>query len=121
MADPSEYFHWMDRYQTFVVMEKGLSRKTVAAYSTDLMRFGRFLEERQCPALSKINPQLILVYPCNNRWFMFSQSLFTFLNRNFFGVKCYNCSREVLFGKCSTSYLRYILFHLDLNCIRKAL
>ena len=62
MTEATEFLRWLDRYQAFLVMEKGLSRKTVAAYSTDLMRFERFLEKKRCQGLSKIDPQLILGY-----------------------------------------------------------
>ena len=62
MTDPSEYIRWLDRYQAFLVMEKGLSRKTVAAYSTDLIRFETFLESQHCTTLTGIDTQLILAY-----------------------------------------------------------
>ena len=62
MTAATEYLRWLDRYQAFLIMEKGLRRKTVAAYNADLMRFERFLEKKRCQALSKIDPQLILAY-----------------------------------------------------------
>ena len=62
MSDHSEYTQYLDRYQTFLVMEKGLSQKTVAAYSTDLMRFGLYLEDNRCMAVARIDTQRILSY-----------------------------------------------------------
>ncbi len=58
----SDYLSHMDQYQSFLVMEKGLSQQTVAAYSTDLMRFGRFLEKRQTTAVGDIDTGMILSY-----------------------------------------------------------
>jgi integrase/recombinase XerD len=52
----------MDQYQTFLVMEKGLSEKTIAAYSTDLMRFGLFLEKKNVAGVSDIDTGLVLTY-----------------------------------------------------------
>ena len=46
MAGAAGYLQYVDQYQHFLVMEKGLSEKTVAAYSADLQRFGRFLENK---------------------------------------------------------------------------
>ena len=43
MESTTDYLQRMDQYQTFLVIEKGLSEKTIAAYSADLMRFGLFL------------------------------------------------------------------------------
>jgi len=58
----SEYLRYLDRYQSFLVVEKGLSRKTVDAYSADLIRFGRFLEKNETTAVADIDTQLILGY-----------------------------------------------------------
>ena len=46
MDGTSDFVLRVDQYQTFLVMEKGLGEKTIAAYSTDLIRFGRFLEKK---------------------------------------------------------------------------
>jgi len=62
LAPPSEYLRCLDRYQSFLVVEKGLSRKTVSAYSADLIRFGRFLEKKETTAVADIDTQLILGY-----------------------------------------------------------
>jgi integrase/recombinase XerD len=58
----SDYLQRMDQYQTFVVMEKGLSEKTISAYSADLMRFGLFLEKQQAAGVSDIDTGLVLTY-----------------------------------------------------------
>lgn len=62
MAPLSEYLRCLDRYQSFLVVEKGLSRKTVEAYSADLTRFGRFLEKKETCAVADIDTQLLLGY-----------------------------------------------------------
>ena len=62
MDRASDYLQRMDQYQTFLVMEKGLSEKTIAAYSSDLMRFGLFLEKKNATAVSDIDTRLILTY-----------------------------------------------------------
>ncbi|BBO73636.1 tyrosine recombinase XerD [Desulfosarcina widdelii] len=62
MVPLSEYLRYLDRYQSFLVVEKGLSRKTVDAYSADLIRFGRFLEKKETTAVANIDTQLILGY-----------------------------------------------------------
>ena len=62
MDSTTDYIQRMDQYQTFLVMEKGLSEKTIAAYSSDLMRFGLFLEKKKATAVSDIDTGLILTY-----------------------------------------------------------
>lgn len=62
MHPPTDYYRCLDQYQTFLVVEKGLRRRTVAAYATDLMRFGRFLEKQGSPDVAAIDAGLILSY-----------------------------------------------------------
>jgi len=62
MACTTDYIQRMDQYQTFLVIEKGLSEKTIAAYSADLMRFGLFLEKKKATTVSSIDTGLILAY-----------------------------------------------------------
>jgi integrase/recombinase XerD len=62
MDGVSDYLQRVDQYQTFLVMEKGLSEKTIAAYSSDLMRFGRFLEKQNAAAVTDIDTGLVLTY-----------------------------------------------------------
>lgn len=59
--DP-DYIRFMDQYQTFLLMEKGLSQKTIAAYSTDLIKFGRFLARHKTTCVADIDPRTILSY-----------------------------------------------------------
>lgn len=62
MHPASGYDLHLDQYQTFLVVEKGLSRRTVAAYAADLIRFGRFLEKQGAPKVVDIDAGLILSY-----------------------------------------------------------
>jgi len=62
MDSASDYLRHMDQYQTFLVMEKGLSKKTIEAYNMDLMRFGLFLEKKKTTRVSDIDTGLILAY-----------------------------------------------------------
>jgi integrase/recombinase XerD len=62
MGHRSDYYRRLDQYQAFLVMEKGLSQKTVAAYNADLIRFGRFLEIKKTTAVNDIDTGLILNY-----------------------------------------------------------
>ena len=62
MDSTTDYVQRMDQYQTFLVMEKGLSGKTIAAYSADLMRFGLFLEKKKVTFVTDIDTGLILTY-----------------------------------------------------------
>jgi integrase/recombinase XerD len=43
-------------------MEKGLSEKTIAAYSADLVRFGLYLEKKKTTLVAEIDTRLILTY-----------------------------------------------------------
>ena len=52
----------LDRYLTFLLVEKGLAAKTIAAYSRDCVRFLNFLERRRVTALDAVDPRLILEY-----------------------------------------------------------
>ncbi len=62
MASASDYIQYLDQYQSFLVVEKGLSEKTIAAYSADLMRFSLFLENKKATAVSDMDTGLILTY-----------------------------------------------------------
>jgi integrase/recombinase XerD len=52
----------MDQYRSFLVVEKGLSEKTIVAYATDLMEFGAFLEKKGTTVVSGIDTGMILTY-----------------------------------------------------------
>lgn len=67
MDSASDYLQRMDQYRTFLIMEKGLSKKTIAAYSADLMKFGLFLEKKKATAVSDIDTGLILTYLIHQR------------------------------------------------------
>jgi integrase/recombinase XerD len=62
MDATSDYLQRLDAYQTFLIVEKGLSEKTIAAYSTDLVEFGRFLEKQKGTTVSVIDAGMILAY-----------------------------------------------------------
>lgn len=58
----SDYLQRLDRYLAFLLMEKGLSEKTIAAYSADLVRFGLYLEKKKTTLVADIDTRLILTY-----------------------------------------------------------
>lgn len=62
MAPVSDFFKHMDRYQSFLLMEKGLSNPTIAAYSGDLIRFGLFLEKQHPTRTVDVGTDAILAY-----------------------------------------------------------
>lgn len=62
MNRTADYFQCLDQYQNFLVMEKGLSDRTVAAYGSDLIKFGRFLEEKRTTCVGRIDAGIILSY-----------------------------------------------------------
>ena len=57
-----DYRQRMEQYQTFLVVEKGLSEKTINAYRRDLIEFGRFLKKQKASTVSGIDTGLILSY-----------------------------------------------------------
>jgi integrase/recombinase XerD len=62
MSQPTEFLNRVDQHQAFLSLEKGLSQKTIAAYSTDLMQFGLFLEEQKIVRVADIDRGTILSY-----------------------------------------------------------
>ena len=62
MARSGNFFTWLERYREFLVLEKGLSAKTLDAYGADLSAFGRFLEKAQVTGVSAIDTGAILSY-----------------------------------------------------------
>ena len=44
--------HLVLDFLAYLEFERGLSRNTLDAYRTDLLQYGRFLDERNCSALS---------------------------------------------------------------------
>lgn len=62
MDRPSDFFTCVESYQIFLTIEKGLSEKTIAAYRTDLFKFGRFLEKKKITVLGGVDAGVILSY-----------------------------------------------------------
>ena len=62
MASIADFYRCVDLYQTFLLTEKGLSSRTLSAYSADLMKFGLFLEDQMATDVSAIDRGLILSY-----------------------------------------------------------
>ncbi|MGA6924424.1 MAG: site-specific tyrosine recombinase XerD [Desulfosarcina sp.] len=62
MDRPTDFFTCVESYQIFLTIEKGLSEKTIAAYRTDLFRFGRFLEKKKIPVFGGVDAGVILSY-----------------------------------------------------------
>jgi integrase/recombinase XerD len=62
MDSVSDFARCVDRYHAFLILEKGLSETTIRAYTSDLMRFGRFVERRRVVRLDGIDAGLILTY-----------------------------------------------------------
>ena len=62
MASEGGLGTWMDRYLDFLLIEKGLSPKTIQAYSADLDRFARHLENGGITSAKAIDSGVILAY-----------------------------------------------------------
>ncbi len=52
----------LDQYRTFLLMEKGLSEKTIEAYASDLIRFGKFISSHGITKPGDIDSGSILSY-----------------------------------------------------------
>jgi len=62
MPDNTDFLQYSDHYRTFLLMEKGLSDQTIAAYCTDLAKFGRYLEKKKISGVADIDTGVILAY-----------------------------------------------------------
>ncbi len=62
MNDISKYDQRLDAYRFFLIMEKGLGEKTIAAYQSDLMKFGQFLTDNKVDCIVEIDSGFILKY-----------------------------------------------------------
>jgi integrase/recombinase XerD len=62
MAAESDFFHLMDRYHAFLVMEKGLGKATIDAYHADLMNFGGYLEKNKIDSVVEVDSGSLLSY-----------------------------------------------------------
>lgn len=52
----------IDRYVNHLLVEKGLASNTLAAYSSDLTRFGDYLGRERLTAVEQIDPTVVLKY-----------------------------------------------------------
>ena len=52
----------LDRYLTYLLVEKGLAAKTIAAYSRDCLRFLAYLNRGGTKSLQAVDPRLLLQY-----------------------------------------------------------
>jgi integrase/recombinase XerD len=62
MPPATDYLLRVDQYQAFLRLEKGLSEKTIAAYGTDLVQFGLFLEAQKITMVADIDRGILLSY-----------------------------------------------------------
>lgn len=58
----ASFEHHLDRLQQYLIVEKGLSRNTLAAYLSDLQRFKNFLQQEALPAFQNLTPDHITGY-----------------------------------------------------------
>ena len=58
----ASFEHHLDRLQQYLIVEKGLSRNTLAAYLSDLQRFTDFLQQEALPAFQNLMPDHITGY-----------------------------------------------------------
>lgn len=61
-TNPPPLDELVDRYLDFLVVEKGLARKTIEAYSGDLSGFIAFLEQQKIEAIDRADTAVILKY-----------------------------------------------------------
>jgi integrase/recombinase XerD len=62
MKGATDFQRHLELYLDFLLVEKGLSRKTIAAYNADLTRFGRFLGKSHIDSVGRIDTGSILTY-----------------------------------------------------------
>ncbi|BBO80004.1 tyrosine recombinase XerD [Desulfosarcina ovata subsp. sediminis] len=62
MVAGGDYDQRVEQYLAFLTVEKGLSKKTISAYTTDLVRFGRFIEQQQIASVGRIDTAMVLKY-----------------------------------------------------------
>jgi integrase/recombinase XerD len=58
----TEMHRLLDRYLDYLVVEKGLSRRTLEAYSRDLSRFAEFLNDQEADRPSEQDTAILLAY-----------------------------------------------------------
>ncbi len=62
MTDLSDFNGLADQYLNWVFIEKGLSRKTIEAYSSDLVVFFNFLNKNKVTSIAQTDPSVILLH-----------------------------------------------------------
>lgn len=63
----ASFGHHLDRLQQYLIVEKGLSRNTLAAYLSDLQRFEDFVQQECLPAFQDLTPAHITSYLAKRR------------------------------------------------------
>lgn len=63
----ASFEHHLDRLQQYLIVEKGLSRNTLAAYLSDLQRFKDFIQQEALPAFQNLMPDHITGYLAERR------------------------------------------------------
>ena len=63
----ASFEHHLDRLQQYLIVEKGLSRNTLAAYLSDLRRFKDFIQQTQPPSFQNLTPGRITDYLASRR------------------------------------------------------
>jgi len=63
----ASFEHHLDRLQQYLIVEKGLSRNTLAAYLSDLRRFKDFLQQEALPNFQNLMPDYITGYLAERR------------------------------------------------------
>lgn len=64
---PASFEQHLDRLQQYLIVEKGLSRNTLAAYLSDLQRFKDFVQQEALPAFQNLTPDHITGYLAGRR------------------------------------------------------
>ena len=63
----ASFEHHFDRLQQYLIVEKGLSRNTLAAYLSDLQRFKDFIQQTHLPSFQALAPDHIIDYLAKRR------------------------------------------------------
>ena len=63
----ASFEHHLDRLQQYLIVEKGLSRNTLAAYLSDLQRFKDFVQQEYLPVFQELTPDHITGYLAKRR------------------------------------------------------
>lgn len=63
----ASFEHHLDRLQQYLIVEKGLSRNTLAAYLSDLRRFKDFIRQTHLPSFQNLTSDCITSYLASRR------------------------------------------------------